>query len=140
MPYATLDNLTALCGERELIQLTDRAEPPSGQVDAGLVDAALASASAEIDSYVGVVYALPLAETPAFLKDICADLARYRLYRDPTDEVVRRRKAAIDHLTNIAKGLALIPGATGKSPAGRDDSVQFNGPGRRLTRDSLAGL
>lgn len=139
MPYATLDHLTALCGERELIQLTDRAEPPSGQVDEDLVAEALVSASAEIDSYLAQAYTLPLGATPPFLKDICLDLARYRLYRDPTDEVKTRRKTAIEHLTNIAKGIAQIPGASGKAPAGRDDTVMTSGPGRRLSRDSMAG-
>lgn len=139
MRYAALDNLIALCGERELIQLTDRAEPPTGQVDVDRVNEALDSASAEIDSFVGVLYALPLAETPPFLKDICADLARYRLYPDPTDIVVSRYKAAIERLTSIAKGVSLIPGASGKSLATRDDTVMTSGPARRLSRDSMAG-
>lgn len=138
--YATLDNLIALAGERELIQLTDRAEPPTGQVDVARVNEALDSASAEIDSFVGVLYALPLAETPPFLKDICVDLARYRLYPDPTDIVVNRYKAAIDRLTSIAKGVSLIPGASGKSPAARDDKVLTTGPARLMTRASLEGF
>ena len=140
MLYATLDNLTVLCGERELIQLTDRADPPSGQVDDTLCLDALASASAEIDSHVGRAYQLPLAEIPPFLKDICLTLARFRLYRDPTDAVRDARKDAVKQLERIGDGLAQIPGASGKAPAGRDDGVQFSAPGRRFTRDSLEGF
>lgn len=139
MTYATLTNLIGLVGERELIQLTDRAEPPTDQIDEGVALGALQAAADEIDSYVGAIYALPLAEPSQLLKDICLDLARYRLFKDPTDEVARRRKASIDHLVNISKGIAKIPGALGKDPVGRDGVVAMTGPGRRLTRDSMAG-
>lgn len=140
MRYAALDNMIVLCGERELIQLTDRAEPPSGQMDVALINRRLDTASTEIDAVLGVLYALPLVEIPSFLVDICCDIARYHLYPDPTDTVKSRYKAATERLASIGKGLMLIPGATGKSPAGRDDTVQFSGPDRRLTRDSLAGF
>lgn len=140
MPYATLIDLTALCGERELIQLTDRGDTPSDELDATLIDAALRAASDEIDSYVGAVYRLPLAETPQLLKDLCCDIARYRLFKDPTDEVKGRRKTAIDHLVNIAKGVAKIPGATGGDPVGRADVVMTGGGNRIFSRSSMRGL
>lgn len=140
MTYATLADLTALCGERELIQLTDRAEPPSDQVDEALAEGALTSASQEIDSYVGAKYALPLTVVPQIFKDICCDLARYRLFRDPTDEVAKRRKTAIEHLQMIARGTAVIPGAAGVMPEGQDDVVMIGGGDRLFTRDSLRGF
>jgi hypothetical protein len=60
MAYATLNDLVARYGERELIQLTDLVNMPPSAIDADRVQIALDDASAVVDSYVGQVYALPL--------------------------------------------------------------------------------
>ena len=52
MTYATLDQLTDRYTERLLRQLTDRAAPPAGAIDAEVVDRALADTDAVIDGYL----------------------------------------------------------------------------------------
>lgn len=89
MAYATLADLIDRYGEAELTQLTDRlglAAP-----DAAMAGRALDDASAEIDGYLAVRYALPLATVPSVLLRVCADIARYRLWDDRASEEVRRR-------------------------------------------------
>ena len=43
-------------------------------------DEAIAKADAEIDSYVGVVFTVPFATTPARIKSLSEDIAIYYLY------------------------------------------------------------
>ena len=73
--YATLDQLTERFGERMLVQLTDRASPPAGTVDADVVARALADTAAVIDGYLAGRYVLPLAQTPPLLADLALAIA-----------------------------------------------------------------
>jgi phage gp36-like protein len=140
--YATLANLQTLCGDEELIQLTDRAEPPAGLIDAVVVAAALVGASNEIDGYVAAQYQMPLVETPALLTDLACDIARYRLYKDAaTDQVRKRYEDAVKTLTNISKGLVKLPIATATAePAGRDGIMVIESEPRAFSRSSMRGM
>ncbi|KAK0349325.1 hypothetical protein LTR94_033593, partial [Friedmanniomyces endolithicus] len=64
MTYATQAMLVKRFGERQLVQLTDRGEVPTGQIDADLVAQELANTDAVINGYVGNRYRLPLDPTP----------------------------------------------------------------------------
>ena len=142
--YADLDDLKTLCGDEELIQLTDRADPPSGEIDAGVVALALSAAGNEIDGYVAAQYAVPLATVPALLVNLAADIARYRLYKDaPTDQARKRYEDAVKTLTNISKGIIKLPieGASGSSaePAGRDGVMVIQSEERIFSRSTMRG-
>lgn len=140
MPHATLNDLIALCGERELIQLTDRSEPPADEIDEAVAAEALGWADDQIDSYVSVAYRLPLSETPRLLKDIATDLARFRLYKEgASEEVKQRHDSALRHLDRIAKGSAKIPGVQGADPRSRAGvSVAAEAP--VFSTETLAGF
>lgn len=69
MPYANLSGLTARYGQHMLVDLTDRALPPTGQIDVDVVQAALEDTDALIDGYLAGRYALPLAEDAAAALD-----------------------------------------------------------------------
>lgn len=143
--YADLANLTTLCGEEELIQLTDRADPPSGEVDQAVAEAALVAATSLIDGYVGAQYQLPLVSVPPMLVDIACDIARYRLYKtSATDQVRQRYKDAIDALTAISKGVITLPlpaaGGSASQPAGREDVMVIESEERIFSRSKLAGM
>lgn len=146
MLYASIDNLIALCGLEELVQLSDRADPPAGALDEAVVTKALEDATAEIDGYVGAQYKLPLASTPKILNGLACDIARYRLYTaQVTDSVRRRYEDAVKTLTNIAKGVIALPveasGAGGPAePAGRDDVMVIESEDRLFTRTAMRGL
>ena len=140
MTYATQSDLTTRFSERELVQLTDRADEPTGAIDAARVTRALEEADNIIKSYVGVRYALPLASVPPLLVDLACDLARFKLYdTGATEEVRNRYDDAIARLKALATGTAVLDIA-GIEPEGRDDLV-FTDPGERLfSRDKMRGL
>ena len=103
MTYATLQTMVERFGDAELIQRTDRYG--SGQMDVQVMDRALADADAEVNSYLAVRYALPLAGVPTALARIAADMARYRLYDDGVPETVRKRyEDAVALLKRMASG------------------------------------
>lgn len=142
--YATLANLMTLCGEEELVQLTDRADPPSGLIDEETIEAALVAASNEIDGYVAAQYALPLSAAVPLLTDKACDIARYRLYKTSvTDQVRQRFEDAIKTLEKIARGMIKLPiadAAPGSSePAGRDNVMVIQSEERIFSRSKLAG-
>lgn len=141
--YATLDDLKTLCGDEELIQLTDRADPPSGEMDVEVITAALVAATGEINGFVAAQYQLPLAEVPIQLQDLACDIARYRLYKTGVTTQVRQRyEDAIKALERIAKGVVKLPIADGggAEPAGRSDVMVVESEDRIFSRTSMRGL
>lgn len=118
MTYATRAHMIAAFGEVELIELTDRSDPPADAIDDEVLSAALAAASAEIDGYVGRVAVLPLAVVPESLRQLALAIARYRLAADQPDGRVRvDYEDAIATLERIAKGLFVLdlPAASSES-------------------------
>jgi len=103
MPYATQADLETRYGATEVLQLADRNADDTA--DTGVIDAALADASHEIDGYLAVRYTLPLSETPALLTRLCCDIARYRLWSDDaTDQIRQRYEDAVTLLTRLSSG------------------------------------
>ncbi len=106
MNYASKQEMIDRFGLDELIQLTDRATPPTGAIDDVVLNAALADADDEINGYLQSKYNLPLASTPLLIKKLARAIARYNLYDDlPPEHVEKRYKAAIKTLEGIAKGV-----------------------------------
>lgn len=139
MSYAALADLVTRFSERELVQLTDRGDEPTGAIDAARVGHALDEADNVINSYVGVRYALPLASVPALLVDLACDLARFKLYDTGAPEEVRKRyEDAIARLKALSKGEAVLDVA-GIEPVSRDDQVFADTGTRLFTRDSMRG-
>ncbi|HEL3750004.1 TPA: DUF1320 domain-containing protein [Stenotrophomonas maltophilia] len=120
MPYATQADLVDRYGEKEIIQLSDRAN--TGEIDPAVVAAKLADADAEIDAYLASRFDLPLLAVPTVLKRVACDVARYHLYDDrATDDVVRRYKAGIEFLLAVVKGTVSIGvDPVGTEPTGTD--------------------
>ena len=69
MGYVTQQQLVDRFGERLLLQVADRADPPAGTINADVVARALADTDAMIDGYLAGRYILPLAATPPLLTD-----------------------------------------------------------------------
>jgi len=104
MNYATRSDMVDRFGSDEIVKLEGMG---------GVIPGAIADASAEIDSYIGMVYTLPLTDTPAILVRVVCDIARYRLYDDiPTDEVRRRYEDAVRFLRDISAGRASLAVST----------------------------
>lgn len=110
MMYCTVDDLRAHLPERRLIEVSDDVHPNSaGEVQASVVDAAIQSAGALIDSYVGQRYPLPLSTVPDILRRIAVNLAVCDLYdrvteMQTTEGMRDRRKEATRLLELILDG------------------------------------
>lgn len=101
--YATLADLVARFGEREIAQLTNR--DGLDVIDSSVADQALADANAEAEAYLAARYPVPPAPVPQVLVMVVCNIARYRLYDDAAPEEVRRRyEDAARLLARIASG------------------------------------
>jgi len=100
--YAQVTDMQMRFGQEELEQL---APSDTGAVDQGKVESALNDASAEMDTYLGSVYTLPLSDPNPYLKTICCDITRFRLWDDAVSEEVRKRyEDAVAWLKKVVKG------------------------------------
>lgn len=136
MPYATQADMQTAFGADELIQLTDRADPPVGAIDTAVLDRALEAADGEIDSYLATRYALPLASVPVILRDCAADIARYRLHgRGVPERVEKAYQARVAWLRDVARGVAGI-GVDTLTPASAG-LPEMTSAGRVFGRDAF---
>lgn len=109
MTYAVQADMVTALGTDELVQLTDRADPAVGAIDAAVLTRALEAADGEIDSYLGARYTLPLSSVPVILRDAAIDIARYRLHdRGMPDLVTENYKHRIAWLRDVAAGRASV--------------------------------
>jgi phage gp36-like protein len=118
MAYAAKSDMIAAFGEEQLIQLTDRAQ--LGVIDDAVLNAALDSASAEIDAYVGRAAQLPLPNPPKILTGLTCTVARWKLDSDQPEGRVRMDyDDALAFLDKIAKGAVMLDNPAIIEPAPR---------------------
>ncbi|NCP19066.1 MAG: DUF1320 domain-containing protein [Erythrobacter sp.] len=141
MSYVDLDQLTDRYGEALLVDLTDRATPATGEIDADVVARAIADTKAVIDGHLAGRYKLPLAETPQLVVDLALQIAIYKLHRfTPNDKIKDDYKAAMGLLAKIASGTVRLD-VEGVEPASSGSSgVQTNDRERPFTNDNLKGF
>lgn len=109
MTIATLPYLVDRFGSRLLLQLADRDN--TGQIDEGVVEAALQEADGEIVGLLNGVVAIDAANPPIVLKAKAADIALYKLYSTSAPEDVRTRyEDALKFLRAVAKKEASLDG------------------------------
>ena len=141
MAYATVADLIAAFGQLEIVQLTDRVDPPAGLVDATVAGEALGYADNLIDGYLAPRYRLPLALVQPMLKGVAQDLAWCRLQLVLTEDAKRRQDAALKTLRDISEGRISLPGETGAAePAGNGGVVLVKSQKRLFSRDRMEGL
>lgn len=142
MTYATLASLTDRYGAQMLVALTDRADVPTGIVDAGVVARALAEADALVDGYLAGLYSLPLMTVPPILPPLAEAIAIYTLHiTEPEAKVKADYEAAMKRLSEIAKGVIKLKDAAGIEPAAPGASgVQITDRERAFTPDSMKGF
>lgn len=121
MAYLTADQYAELYGEPELIQLTDRTDPPSGQADDDVFSSALAQATRQIDAaLVSGGVSLPIgpgnASALAIITALALPITRYHLHQGAwTDKVLKDYEIAIATLRDIATGKVVIPDEDGEN-------------------------
>ncbi|TMV09821.1 DUF1320 domain-containing protein [Ruegeria sediminis] len=141
MAYTTLAELTDRYGDAMLVSLTDRADTPTGTIDTGVIDRAIAGADAQIDGYLKGRYKLPLAATPPILADLAQAIACWKLHLyDPPAKVKADYEEAVRQLKDIARGIIVLDVA-GVEPEGSGASgVEITDRERPLTADNLKGF
>ena len=141
MPYCTLQNLTDRYGEDVIRDLTDRAVPVAGAVDAAVVTEAIGNADAMIDGFVMARYALPFAVVPGMVKQLSEVIAFWNLHRHGGSEKARLDyEDAMKRLSQIQSG-SFILNAAGVEPAATPKgSVETNGVTPTFTGGSMDGL
>ncbi len=145
MAYVTQQDLVDRFGQTDLIRLTDRTNKPPTTINATTVDRAIGDASALIDSHLAKAYALPLTAVPDILVKVAADIAFYFLHGkaagdDKDSPLVRDYNNALRWLENVSRGLVVLDAAGIAPDQAGGGAVKATTPGRRFTRDSLAGL
>lgn len=107
MPYATIEDIRTLRGEKVLTFISDLDGDDVANDPA--LEQGLSDASSEIDTLLSVRFTLPFETVPPVLRKLCVDMAVYgvSLLR-PTrpDEFRVRYEDAIKLLTRIADGKA----------------------------------
>lgn len=137
MTYATQQNMIDRFGERELIELTDRAN--AGTINATVLGQALADADAEINAYLTSRYTLPLASVPPVLVKFAADVARYQFYNARASEQVKARyDDAIKFFKMLANGSVSLGLDPVNQPVADVGGVQVNAAARVFNATNLA--
>lgn len=137
--YATQADVAAIYGQDALTVAADR--DGDGAADPGVADEALTQASELMDSFIGSKYALPLPSVPAVLRQVCVDIALYKLAQRPgsmTEEIKDRNDAAMRWLRDLADGRVTL--GIDQSPPSAGGGIQVVSNPRRMTRDKLWGV
>jgi phage gp36-like protein len=138
MAYCSEDDLLKMMPQSELAELTAE----SGEVPDSLIIAdAIGKAGAEIDSYLGVRYVVPLTAAPAQVKALAVDLAIYHLYsRRSVVPPVRQQKFddVVAFLKQVAGGQVVIVGPQGELPAVAKEVTDATSAIRAFTRHTQA--
>mgnify|MGYP001765960051 CR=1 FL=1 len=115
--YATPADLIAKYGETEIVRLSGGRDAGGLVLDQARVEAAIADATATVDSYLRARYAVPLASPPREVVLAVLVLARHELAhgdgRGPTEQMIEARKETIRWLERVGAGSVKIAGAAG---------------------------
>ena len=109
MSYASQFDLENVYGVEQVKRLSDHDN--DGVADNNAIEDALTGASAIIDGYLAVKYQVPLATPTPIVRNLCLDIAWYRLgyaRQKWTIEMRQRYEDAIDFLKMVAAGKAAI--------------------------------
>jgi phage gp36-like protein len=136
--YATKQALLERFGDDEVTQLTDQLG--QGDVDDVLLTRVIADADSEIDSYLSVRYALPLATPPPVLTRLACDIVRFLLYKNAAPEiVVKRYQEAARMLRAIAAGEINL-GVESSAGIEVEAGAEFEGDERVFSRERTQGF
>jgi phage gp36-like protein len=141
MAYTDQTQLEDRYGTRLLVELTDRAETATGQIDAATVARALNDTDAVIDGYIAARYVLPLTPVPDLIADLAQSIAIYKLHVfTPSEKIATDYRDALRALEQIARGVIRLE-AQGVAPASTGGGgAQTTDRDRPMTADNLKGF
>lgn len=117
--YCTIDDLTRILAEAELLQLAD--DTGSGALTdvavVSVISEAIDQADREIDAYVGVIRAVPLDPVPSLIVDVSARMAIYNLFtRRPGLGGYEAARERYEQASNILRAVASGKMSIGPTP------------------------
>ena len=130
-------------GVKRLTELADT--DADGDNDTGLVDNAIDSAEATVNSYARKQYEVPFVDVPPSIREVTAGIAVYELksWRGNalTEEDQVKQDARIEWLQNLAKG-TVDPGVTPVPPASAHVAASNTArpDSKAVSRDKLRGF
>lgn len=146
MSYAGLQDMIDLYGEQQVCVAAGKNR--EGNLDIDAVVKSCDSATAEINTYLAARYTLPLSETPPVLKNLCIDVALYRVSLSAgkaTNQKRQRYEDAINLLKRIGEGKAdldLVSDGGGNENGDQSSpkAAFQSGPPRLFDREKMGGL
>lgn len=108
MSYSTITDLSKIINSNELARVTG--DDTGSSIDTDRVNYAIAAADALIDSYLQIVYELPLAESHDIIKDMSLGLTLIFLYEyhyrdtEVPESISKKRKEIVYDLFKLQKG------------------------------------
>lgn len=140
MIYCTLAELKERYSEHMLIQISDRDDAATGEIDQALIDRAIADAGALIDGYLKPRYRLPLPSVPPLVKDLALRISIYKAHAHVAGEKIETDyKDALRMLEQISKGVIQLD-IEGAAPAGSGSGeVRTNQPERPMSAGTMKG-
>lgn len=109
MSYATKADMLEIYSSSVIDRVAYNPDLDPPGTDNAMITRALQSASDEIDTHLSARYTLPLPTNPPMVKQLCIDIAVYRMALTAdkmTTEIGERYKYSCDLLKRIADGKA----------------------------------
>jgi phage gp36-like protein len=140
MAYCTIQELTDRYSARMLIDISDRGDSATGEIDEALIDRAIADADALIDGYLSVRYRLPLAAVPRLVRDLSLRVSIYYAHAHVASDKIRKDyEEALATLKHVSMGVMRLD-LDGIEPAASGAAeVRTNNPERPLSAGSMKG-
>ncbi len=143
MAYSTQTDILKRISSAELAQLTSE----NDTIDASVVTEMIAAADGEIDSYVAVRYAVPLASPPALIKTCSVSIALYRLFERRANRlggINDAIKAAYDNALKSLNAISLGKISLGVDPPPSASTTanksELKADAREFTKTKMTGF
>ena len=128
--YCTQQDMIDRFGNDTVVELTDRAIPPTNTIDTTVLDRAIEDATSFINGFLQSRYTLPLSSIPSVIKRLAVDITRYYLHDEHVPEHVDNKfKSAEKTLKSVSKGeVNLGIDTLGVKPSSKNDvEIQSGG-------------
>lgn len=140
MAYATVQQFIDLVTVAEATALA-RATLPATGYDEAIIERAIATADAELDTYFAAKYPTPLTPVPDMVREATLALAREALDRQGRDFVKATAARYRTWAQHVAKGLAVLAGGVegvDKPAQSSGAGIQHSAPDRVFTDSTLS--
>lgn len=143
MAYSTKTDILKKITDPELAQLTSE----TGVTDDAVVTECIAEADAEIDSYAGRKYAVPMSPVPDRVRNLSIDITLFKAASRRafklggiSDAIRQLYEDALSFLKDIAAGRAVIDGAVTPAENKGRTGGKFSSNDRIFSNDSMSGM